>query len=168
MENVNVQRAVLAGFVATLLMTIFAYAAPIIGLPRLDFAGMLGSAFRPDQAMPVAWTGTWWMGMIIHFVNGTILFALIYAYLLYPILPGPNWARGTQWAVTLWFLSQAIVMPMMNLGFFAANTPQPALFVIASLIAHVIYGATLGAMAREQATHIGRAETARFRRERHA
>ena len=167
METVNVSRAIGAGFVATLVMTLMMYMAPMMGMPKMDIAAMLGSMFAGD--MPQPWTGAWWTGMINHFITGTIIFPLIYAYLLYPFLAGGNWLRGTEWGLILFVLAQAIVMPMMGMGFFSANSPQPMMSVVGSLIGHVIYGAILGAIAGEQATHVGHAERAGYeRRERHA
>ena len=43
MEKANVSRALLAGFVATLVMTMMMYAAPLMGMPKMDIAAMLGS-----------------------------------------------------------------------------------------------------------------------------
>lgn len=168
METVNVSKALWAGFVATVVMTIMMYAAPMMGMPKMDVAAMLGSMFT--GAMPQSWSGAWWTGMIIHFIDGTIIFALIYAYLLYPILAGSPWLRGTEWGLILFLLAQAIVMPIMGMGFFSANAPRPFMSVMGSLIGHIVYGAILGAMAGEQATHVGRAEHERFEegRRRHA
>jgi len=61
MERANAARAILAGFIATLVMTIMAYAAPMMGLPKMDFAAMLGAIFSGQMG------GAWWMGMIMRF-----------------------------------------------------------------------------------------------------
>jgi hypothetical protein len=153
MERVNVSKAILAGFIATLAMTIIAYAAPMMGMPKMDFAATLGSVVNNGQA-PAPMSGMWWLGMIWHFIDGAIIFALIYAYLLYPVLPGSPWFRGTIWGMILWFLSQAIVMPMMGQGFFSTKTPEGMKIVAGSLIAHIIYGAILGAIAVPHAEHL--------------
>jgi uncharacterized membrane protein YagU involved in acid resistance len=167
MENANASKAIGAGFIATLVMTLMMYIAPMMGMPKMDIATMLGSMFT--SGMPQPWSGAWWTGMIFHFINGTIIFPLIYAYLLYPFLAGSPWLRGTEWGLILWLLAQAMVMPMMGVGFFSANAPQPFTSVMGSLIGHIVYGAILGAIAGEQATRVGGAEHARYeRRERHA
>ena len=142
-----------AGFVATLVMTMMMYVAPMMGMPKMDIAAMLGSLFNNGQ-MPEQMSGLWWTGMIFHFVNGSIIFPLIYAYLLYPYLPGAPWVRGLVWGLILWFLAQAAVMPMMGMGFFSANAPQPVMAVIGSLIGHVIYGSILGWLAGPQAVRV--------------
>jgi uncharacterized membrane protein YagU involved in acid resistance len=166
MENVNSTKAMGAGFVATLAMTIMMYMAPMMGMPKMAIAAMLGSMFT--SGMPQTWTAPWWTGMILHFINGTIIFPLIYAYLLYPYLAGSAWARGTEWGLVLFLLAQVMVMPIMGMGFLSANSPQPMMSVMGSLIGHIIYGAILGAMAGEQA-YSGHSEHAQYqRRERHA
>jgi hypothetical protein len=44
----------------------------------------------------------------------------------------------------LWFVSQAMVMPMMGAGFFSGHAPQPIMTVVGSLMGHIIYGVILG------------------------
>lgn len=66
-------------------------------------------------------------------------------------MPGAPWLKGTTWGLILWFLSQAMVTPMMGGGFFSANAGG-MMAVIASLIGHVIYGAILGRIAGVGAT----------------
>lgn len=145
MEKPNAGRAILAGFIATLAMTMVMYVAPMMGMPKMDLAAMLGSMM--SKQMPAPMSGAWLMGMMMHFVNGTIIFPLIYAYLLYPILPGAAWLKGVLWALVLWLISQVMVMPMMGMGVFSANAPQAMMTVMGSLMGHVIYGAVLGAIA---------------------
>lgn len=151
MEKPNTARAILAGFVATLAMTMIMYVAPMMGMPKMDIAAMLGSMF--GKGMPAPMSSSWLMGMMMHLINGTIIFPLIYAYLLYNLLPGSPWMKGTIWGVILWLLAQVMVMPMMGMGFFSANAPQAMMAVMGSLVGHVIYGAILGAVAGGQVTN---------------
>ncbi len=72
---------------------------------------------------------------------GLLPLRLIYAYLLFPILAGRPWLRGTEWGLILWFLAQVVVMPMMGMGFFSANAPQPFMSITGSQIGHIVYGA---------------------------
>jgi uncharacterized membrane protein YagU involved in acid resistance len=149
MKDAHPGRAIWAGFIATLIMTLLAYSGPAVGMPKMDFAALLGSVFATEAPQP--WSGPWWLGMIIHFIDGSVIFALIYAYWIYRFMPGPNWLRGAQWGVILWIMSESIVLPAMGLGFFSANMPQPFIWALASLIGHLVYGALLGALAAEQA-----------------
>jgi len=136
-------------------MTAMMYAAPMMGMPKMDVAAMLGSMV--SQGMSAPGSGAWWMGMIAHFINGTIIFPLVYAYALYPALPGEPWLKGAMWGLILWFLSQAMVMPMMGLGFFSSKTPVAIMGVIGSLIGHAAYGALLGGIAGTGAVRVSRA-----------
>ena len=99
--------------------------------------------------MPQPLSTAWWM--VIHFVNGTVIFPLIYAYLLYAVLPGSPWLKGVLWGLILWLIMQVMGMPMMGMGFFSANMPQTVMSVMGSLMGHIIYGAILGAIAGSQA-----------------
>jgi len=145
MDRPNVWRAMVAGLIATAVMTMMMYGAPMMGMPKMDIAAMLGSML--GGGMPGPMSGAWWVGMLIHFVNGTIIFPLIYAYGLYPVLPGAPWAKGAIWGVVLWVLAQAMAMPMMGMGFFSAQAPLPLMGVMGSLIGHLVYGAILGGIA---------------------
>jgi uncharacterized membrane protein YagU involved in acid resistance len=129
--------AVAGGFVGTLAMTGMMYfAAPMmIGMP-MDIAAMLGSMLG----------GSWAAGMILHFVNGAIIFPAVYAYLLYERLPGSPAGRGAIWGAVLWFLAQAVVMPMMGGGYFSSQMGG-MMAVAASLVGHLVYGGLLGAIA---------------------
>lgn len=135
MMQPNVGRSILGGFAGTLAMTAMMYmVAPMMGL-RMDIAQMLGSMLGNN----------WWAGMMMHFVNGTIIFPLIYVYLLYQWLPGRPVVKGTTWGGVLWFFSQAIVMPMMGGGVFSMNMGG-MMAVVGSLVGHLLYGSILGAI----------------------
>lgn len=142
MERINVGKAMLAGFMATLVMTMIMYIAPRMGMPKMDVAAMLGGML--GQATPEPMSSVWLMGMILHFVNGSVVFPLIFAYVIYDRVPGAPWRKGIVWGLMLWFISQALVMPMMGAGFFSSHAPQPMMTVVGSLMGHIIYGAILG------------------------
>lgn len=145
----SLSRAIGAGLVATALMTAIGMMAPAMGMPKMDVAAMLGSLFNNMQ-LPEPMTGVWWAGMVWHFLNGAVIFPLLYIYAIYPLVGGQDWVRGMVWGLVLWFLAQAMVMPMMGMGFFSSATPNPAMMVLGSLIGHALYGVTLGAIAGHQ------------------
>jgi hypothetical protein len=120
-------------------MTLMMYVgAPMMLGKPMDVAGMLA-----------AFLGTsWTMGFLMHGLNGVVIFPLIYAFGLHAVLPGAPWSKGTLWGLILWFVSQVLVMPMMGAGFFSARAGG-LVAVMASLVAHVIYGALLGWIAAE-------------------
>jgi uncharacterized membrane protein YagU involved in acid resistance len=132
----NFSRAAAGGFVGTLAMTAMMYVvAPMMGL-NMDIAAMLGSLLG----------GSWAAGMVLHFVNGSIIFPAIYTFVLYGLLPGSPTVKGTLWGVALWLMAQSIVMPMMGGGMFSANMGG-AMAVMGSLVGHLVYGSLLGAIA---------------------
>lgn len=132
----NIGRSMLGGLVGTAMMTLMMYfVAPMMGL-NMDIAAMLGSMLG----------GSWAAGMAMHFVNGTVIFPLIYAYVLYGFLPGSPAVKGAAWGVVLWLLAQAVVMPMMGGGFFSMAMGG-MMAVMGSLMGHLLYGGLLGAIA---------------------
>lgn len=132
----NFRTAAVGGFAGTLGMTAMMYfVAPMMGL-KMDIAAMLGSLMG----------GNWTAGMMLHVVNGTIIFPAIYAYVLYERLPGSPVVRGTLWGIGLWLLAQIMVMPMMGGGLFS-SAMGGMMAAMGSLVGHVIYGSLLGAIA---------------------
>lgn len=130
-------KAILGGFVGTAVITLMMYfVAPVMLGKPMDMAAMLGSMLG----------GSWAMGMLMHFVAGTVIFPLIYVQLLYRLLPCDPWLKGMLWGVVLWFLSQAFVTPMIGGGVFSAHAGG-FMAVMASLIGHAVYGVLLGAIA---------------------
>ncbi len=131
----SIGRAILGGFVATPVMTAMMYlVVPLFGV-RMDIAAMLGSML-----------GGWTMGLIAHFINGSLLFPLIYAAFAYRFLLGAPALRGALFAVVLWLISQIAVLPMVGAGFFSAHIGG-TVAVLASLAGHLVYGILLGAFA---------------------
>lgn len=132
----NPIRAMAGGLAGTIVMTVMMYmVAPMMGL-HMDIAQMLGSMLGNN----------WTAGMMMHFVNGTIIFPLVYAYLLYARLPGGPALKGTIWGVSLWVLAQVMVMPMMGGGFFSMAMGG-MMAAGGSLVGHLLYGSILGVIA---------------------
>lgn len=129
-------RAVTGGFVGTMAMTAMMYGvAPMMGL-HMDIAAMLGSVLG----------GSWAAGMMMHVVNGALIFPAIYALVLEKRLPGPPVLRGALWGAVLWLVAQTVVMPMMGGGLFS-SAMGGAMATMGSLVGHLMYGGVLGAIA---------------------
>ncbi len=130
----DIIRAVLGGFVGTVAITLMMYfVAPIMVGTKMDIAQMLGSLLGDS----------WWAGLGMHFLNGTLVFPLIYAFVLFGVLPGGPALKGITWGVILWLLAQVVVMPMMGAGFFSANAGG-LMVAMGSLLGHLVYGWLLG------------------------
>jgi hypothetical protein len=133
----NLGKTILGGVAGTVAMTAMMYIiAPMMLGRSMDVAASLGAMLG----------GSWALGMLMHLINGSVIFPLIFAYLLYRYLPGEPWLKGTIWGLALWFVSQALVTPMMGGGMFSAKAGG-LMAVIASLLGHAVYGVLLGAVA---------------------
>ena len=129
-------RAALGGFVGTLVMSGMMYVvAPLMGL-HTDIAAMLGTMLG----------GSWTVGMMMHFVNGSVIFPAIYTYALYAYLPGSPAIRGSIWGVVLWIIAQTVVLPMIGAGLFS-SAMGGGMAAMGSLIGHILYGSLLGVIA---------------------
>ena len=136
--------AIIAGIVGTLAMTIIMVLAPMMGMPKMDIIGMLGSMFtaNPNTARVI--------GVIEHFMMG-IIFALIYAFLWSVGVGSPTWAWGLIFGLIHGILV-AVMMPIMN-----RMHPRPqemsagAMMVVGLLMGHAVFGLgvalTYGAIA---------------------
>ena len=133
----RISRAILGGVVGTVLLTSMMYfVAPVMTGRATDIAGMFGSKMG----------GSWALGMLVHILNGILVFPLIYVFIVSQRLPGPPWVRGIVWGGTLWMLAEMVVMPVMGAGFFSAHAGGIS-SVISSLLGHLVYGLVFGAIA---------------------
>ena len=132
----NLWKAVAGGFIGTLMLTLMMrFVAPMMGV-RMDIVGKLGEMTHTGMAG----------GILIHFLNGTVIFPLIYVYLLYRLLPGAPWQKGLLWGAVLWLGVEIVMMPMMGGGLFSVEMGGRKA-VMAALIGHLIYGTIFGAIA---------------------
>lgn len=133
----NVGKAMAGGFVGTLLLTLMTrFLAPMMTGQKMDMAEKLGGMTGMGTAA----------GMIMHFLVGTVIFALIYALVLFRFLPGTPWQKGVLWGVVLWLGLELVGMPMMGGGLFSSQMGGMKA-AVAALMAHLIYGAALGGIA---------------------
>lgn len=132
-----VNKTILGGLVGTAVLTMMMYlVAPMMLGHPMDIAAMLGSMMG----------NSWALGMAAHWMNGVVIFPLIYAFLIYKLLPGSPVVRGAIWGLVLWLIAQVMVMPMMGAGFFSSGAGG-MMAAVASLMGHVLYGGILGKIA---------------------
>ncbi|MBI3671045.1 MAG: hypothetical protein HY237_14855 [Acidobacteria bacterium] len=147
-----------AGFVATAAMTALMYAAPMMGMPKMDIATMLGTMFLASPGP------AFWLGMIIHLMMGTVLFPAVYRIALQPGT-GSGTGKGVLFGLLLWAAANLMVMPMMGAihpmvksgmmrapGFLMLNLG--VMVPVGSLIGHLLYGALLGKFAGTKASSL--------------
>jgi uncharacterized membrane protein YagU involved in acid resistance len=148
MKRVNVYRSIVAGFLATAAMTALMYMAPLMGVPKMDIATMLGTMFTASPSAAFA------IGIVMHFMLGSVLLAVPYFYLIEFKFRDSRWLGGAIWGFLLWGVANFMVMPMM--GFVhplvrAGAMPAPGLLMlqlgilapIGSLMGHLLYGVVL-------------------------
>jgi len=132
----------LTGFLATYFHLVFALTADRVGLVRLDLAAgtgklMFGESY--DGNPPYI------LGLAAVHLNG-IVFALVYATVIGPMLSGPGVLRGLIYGGLLYLYSQCIHVPVfMKGGLFSHKVSSRAWLTAA--VAHVIYGVMLGWLA---------------------
>jgi uncharacterized membrane protein YagU involved in acid resistance len=132
----NIWKAIAGGFIGTVMFTLMMrFVAPMMGV-RMDIVAKLGETTHTGMAG----------GLLVHFLNGTVIFPLIYVYLLYRWLPGAPWQKGLLWGVILWLALETVMLPMMGGGIFSMEMGGMKA-VMAALIGHLVYGAILGAIA---------------------
>jgi uncharacterized membrane protein YagU involved in acid resistance len=132
----NIWKAIAGGFIGTVMFTLMMrFVAPMMGV-RMDIVAKLGEMTHTGMAG----------GLFIHFLNGSVIFPLIYVYLLYRWLPGGPWQKGLLWGVILWLGVETVMMPMMGGGIFSTEMGGMKA-VMAALIGHLVYGVLLGAIA---------------------
>jgi len=132
-------RACFAGFLGTIVVTcMVTFASPtLIGGPA-DLAAMLAGLLG----------GSWLAGLGMHFTVGTLVLPVTYVALLDRRLPGGPAVRGAAWGLSLWLVSQTILIPAAGGGIF--SSASGGLHVVTdSLIGHLAYGLVLGILAGE-------------------
>jgi len=136
----DVTRTLIGGFAATIVITLMMYfgASMMIGAP-MDIAGELARMIGAP----------WLLGMVMHFVLGTAIFAFAYVFVAPMILPGNAPIRGMTWGIVLWLVAMLMMSPMMGKGLFMGAMPA----AVASLVGHLAYGLTLGMIVPIPAKH---------------
>ena len=134
----NVKSGLTAGFVATVVLSLLMMAKQAMGLmPDLDLvaivAGMVArlTGGKPDPIV----------GWVMHFFIGTVMWGIAYA-ILQSKLPGGPAARGMIFGIGAWLLMMVLVMPLAGAGFFGLALGMGA--PVATLMLHLVFGATLG------------------------
>ncbi|MDP7167288.1 MAG: hypothetical protein QF701_05965 [Nitrospinota bacterium] len=128
-----------AGFLATYFHMVFALTAGRVGMVKLDFGKGLSMLLFGES---YGGNPPYVLGLISVHLNG-IVFALIYATLVGPELPGASVVRGLIFGGLLFIFSQCVFSPFITKhGFFSVKT-HPRAWQTA-VVAHTIYGTILG------------------------
>ena len=129
----NIVGAIVAGLAGTAAMTVLMYLAPMMGLPKMDIIGMLGSMFTSNKGTATI------LGLVAHFLMGGI-FAIIYALLWSLGIGSPTWLWGLIFGAVHGVVA-IVTMPLM-----ARMHPRPPemdggmLTMLGQLMGHMVYG----------------------------
>lgn len=141
--------AVLSGFVAGQIATVFGIWFHGIGLPDLNWPVANGMVVDPKASIPVQFL----MGEYIHGID-CIVFALIFALFVFPLLgrvvtPSMNMAKAIVFALVLATLSAGFLVPYVyypHLGAGAFGSGFGWKLTFAIYLWHLIFGVNLGMM----------------------
>lgn len=136
---------VIAGLIATFMMSMLAFLSSGIGLPVIDVGYMLKEIFNhihEQDPYSILWGNT------AYYIGG-ILLALIWVVFLDNKLPGSWLIQGIIYGIIISIVAAVIVSPAISMaggesfGLFYMDTWFPVLNILAGLIMHVGYGITL-------------------------
>lgn len=133
MVQPHLSKALLGGFIGTILFSIMGkYLAPhIIGQP-MDIAAILAHMMG----------GSYTLGVMAHFMIGTVVFPIAYLILGLNNLRGSGALRGAIFLFFIYLVAMIVVMPMMGLGMFFDSLPK----AMVALMGHLVFGLTMGAI----------------------
>jgi len=145
----NARRALIAGVIATLVMTGVMYLGALI-LPNMrNIPSMVGAVMAFNKHLTTS-NALWTWGVVMYAIFYAYAFPLCYAYWIYSYLPGPGWFRGFLSGVFLWFLLELLFMPLLHQGVFDIAGPDTATEIISMFIVSAVYGLVLGFIAGPQ------------------
>lgn len=136
-KQASLPRAILAGIVGTIAMTIFMKMGNLMGL-EMNVPKMLASMFG----------GNLIIGWAMHFMIGIILASGYEFFFVTKIKIENQLIRGAVYGIIPWMMAQIVVMPMMMImngmsyfdGFFSGSI----IMALASLMAHLVFGLVVG------------------------
>jgi hypothetical protein len=141
--------ALISGFVATHIATIFGIWFHGIGLPDLNWPVTNGAVILPKGATQTKFA----IGEFIHGFDG-LVFTLIFAIFLFPILgravtPATNMAKAVFFSLVLGTLSAGFMVPYVyfphvGAGLFSTGFGWKTTFGI--YLWHIVFGVNLGLM----------------------
>jgi hypothetical protein len=126
-------RALAGGFVGTVIFTLMGkFLAPhVIGQP-MDVAALMAPMLG----------GSHTVGVIAHFVIGTVIFPIAYLVLGIRMLPGPAWLRGALFLLPVYLVAMVVMIPILGQGLFFESPPK----AMVALMGHVAFGLAMGAI----------------------
>lgn len=139
----NLIAIIVAGLVATLVMSMILAMAPKMGMPKMDIVGLLSTMFS-KKGFPV-------LGWLMHLMMG-LVFAVVYAFLWSNGIGSATWLYGLIFGAVHWLIVGMIMVmiPMMHVGIRSGEVKAPGLYMsgngggikvfMGGLIGHMVFG----------------------------
>lgn len=130
---------IVAGLVGTTVITVLMYAGPMMGMPKMDIAQLLGSMMLPQGSVAFA------MGMMAHFIMG-IVFVTIYAAVWNATGTEVAWWSGLIFGLLHTMVAaggMAAMMPMhkeVKAGRLESPLAGGAKGIMGMLMGHLVFG----------------------------
>lgn len=129
----NVVKALVGGFLGTLAFTLMGkFLAPHLIGHSMDVAAIIAHMLGTSESI----------GLMMHFMVGTIVFPIGYLLIGYSRLPGSGWLRGLLFLIPIYLIAMTVVIPMAGKGLFFHSMPMS----MVALMGHMVYGIILGAI----------------------
>ncbi|MCD9505937.1 DUF6789 family protein [Photobacterium phosphoreum] len=129
----NVVKALVGGFLGTLAFTLMGkFLAPHLIGHSMDVAAIIAHMLGTSESI----------GLMMHFMVGTIVFPIGYLLIGYSRLPGSGWLSGLLFLIPIYLIAMTVVIPMAGKGLFFHSMPMS----MVALMGHMVYGIILGAI----------------------
>jgi hypothetical protein len=143
---VSIIGAIVAGIVATGLMSLALSGAQRMAMPKIDFVGLLGTLFSARENRIIGW--------ILHGVFG-MLFAIVYATVWSLGIVSPGVTEGLIFGIAHWLIAGFLIglLSAVHAGIRAGTVKDPGRYLsnldasmgfFGGLMSHIIYGLTVG------------------------
>lgn len=132
----HIGKGILAGFIATAVLSVLMVMKAMMGMmPDLNVITMLTTMLGATNPA---------IGWVMHFMIGTVIWGGLFAAIQDRLPGGSVIVRGVIFGIGAWLLMMVAVMPMAGAGLFGLRFGMAA--PVMTLLLHVVFGATLGAV----------------------
>jgi hypothetical protein len=147
-------RSIIAGIVATAVMTAFMYMAPLMGMPEMNPAEMLSGMLGVSVVI----------GWMMHFIIG-IIFAAIYVFFFNPLVHIHSRAgKGLLHGFIVFVFAQGMMFLMSKImpATSGPNEGNMLLMMVGSLIGHLVFGLVIGLIVPLEEKEAGQRQNNRY------
>ena len=144
----NIAGAIVAGLVGTVIMSIALANGPQMGMPKMDFPGLLSTLFTATPHRALGWG--------LHLLIG-VLWALVYAAVWSAGIGSPDVTIGLLFGIVHWLIAGALIglLPAVHAGIRAGAVRAPGAYLLnlgggtrsvgffGGLMGHIIFGLTV-------------------------